>query len=76
MSKNGYRLTGSSNLGQYVSMALKQEIKQIKQELEMPGQVGLTRDISVIFDGSTRQGEAIAILVRFMTMTGTLPSGL
>ena len=47
-------------------MALKQEIEQIKQELEMPGQVGLTRDISVIFDGSTRQGEAIAIIVRFM----------
>ncbi|PFX14310.1 DNA-directed primase/polymerase protein [Stylophora pistillata] len=66
LEKNGYRLTGSSNLGQYVSMALKQEIEQIKHELEMPGQVGLTRDISVIFDGSTRQGEAIAIIVRFM----------
>ena len=63
LEKNGYRLTGSSNLGQYVSMALKQEIEQIKQELEMPGQVGLTRDISVIFDSSTRQGEAIAIIV-------------
>ena len=44
-------------------MALKQETEQIKQELEMPGQVGLTRDISVIFDGSTRQGEAIAIIM-------------
>ena len=32
LEKNGYRLTGSSNLGQYVSMALKQEIEQIKQE--------------------------------------------
>ena len=66
LEKNGYRLTGSSNLRQYVSMALKQEIEQIKQQLEMPGQVGMTRDISVIFDGSTRQGEAIAIIVRFM----------
>ena len=66
LEKNGYGLTGSSNLGQYVSMALKQEIEQIKQELEMPGQVGLTRDISVIFDGGTRQGEAIALIVRFM----------
>ena len=66
LEKNGYRLTGSSNLGQYVSMALKQEIEQNKQELEMPGQVGMTRDISVIFDGSTRQGEAIAIIGRFM----------
>ena len=64
MLRSLYRLTGSSNLGQYVSMALKQEIEQIKQELEMPGQVGLTTDISVIFD--TRQGEAIAIIVRFM----------
>jgi len=52
LEKNGYRLTGSSNLGQYVSMALKQEIEQIKQELEMPGQVGLTRDISVIFEAA------------------------
>ena len=55
LEKNGYRLTGSSNLGQYVSMALKQEIEQIKQELEMPGQVGMTTDISVIFDRSTRR---------------------
>jgi hypothetical protein len=32
----------------------------------MPGQVGLTRDLSIIFDGTTRQGEAIAIIVRFL----------
>ena len=43
LEKNRYRLTGSSNLGQYVSMALKQEIEQIKQELEMPGQAVLRR---------------------------------
>ena len=66
LEKNRYRLTGSSNLGQYVSMALKQEIEQIKQELEMPGQAVLRRDISVIFDSSTRQGEVIAIIVQFM----------
>ena len=66
LEKDGYRLIGSSNLGQYVSLALKQEIKQIKEELEMPGQVGVARDISAIFDGSTRQGEAIAIIVRIM----------
>ncbi|KAK2547641.1 hypothetical protein P5673_032338 [Acropora cervicornis] len=50
LDKNGYRLIGSSNLGQYVSMALIQEIEQIKKELEMPGQVGFIRDISVILD--------------------------
>ena len=66
LEKNGYRLTASSHVGQYVSMALKQEIERINQELEMPGQVGMTRDLSVIFDGSTRQGEAIAIIVRFL----------
>ena len=32
----------------------------------MPGQVGMTRDLSVIFDSSTRQGEAMAIIVRFV----------
>ena len=47
-------------------MALKQEIERIKQESEMPGQVGMTRDLSVIFDGNTRQEEAIAIIVRFV----------
>jgi len=47
-------------------MALKQEIERIKQELEMPGRVGMTRDLSAIFDDSTRQGEAIAIIVRFV----------
>ena len=26
----------------------------------------MTRDVSVIFDGSTRQGEAIAIILRFI----------
>ena len=66
LEKNAYRLTGSSNLGQYVSMALKQEIEKIKQELEIPGQVSMTRDISAILDGSTRQGEAIVIIVRFI----------
>ena len=44
-------------------MALKKEIEQIKQELEMPGEVGLTGDI---LDNSTRQVEAIVIIVRFM----------
>ena len=32
----------------------------------MPGQVSRTRDLSVIFDSSTRQGEAMAIIVRLV----------
>ena len=66
LEKNSYRLTGNCYIGQYVSMTLKQEIERIKQESEMPGQVGMTRDLSTIFDGNTRQGEAIAIIVRFV----------
>ena len=49
LEKNSYRLIGSSHLRQYVSMALKQEIERIKQELKMIGQVGMTRALSVIF---------------------------
>ena len=41
LEKNSYRLTGNSYIGQYVSMTLKQEIERIKQESEMPGQVGM-----------------------------------
>ena len=37
-----------------------------KEELALPGQVGLTGDISILFDGRTRQEKAIAIIVRFL----------
>ena len=40
LENNGYRPA---------HMALKQEMERIKQELEMPGQVGLSTDLSVIF---------------------------
>ena len=66
LEKNGYRLNGSSNLGQYISLIFKQGTERVKQELSSPGSADGTRDVSVIFDGSTRQGEAIAIIVRFI----------
>jgi hypothetical protein len=34
LERNGYRLTGSSHQGQYISIVLKQEIEQIKEELQ------------------------------------------
>ena len=40
--------------------------KDKKKELSLPGQGDMTRDVSVIFDGNTRQGEVIAIIVRFI----------
>lgn len=53
------------HLGQYVSLIFKQEVERIKKELSLPGE-DMTRDVSVIFDGSTRQGEAIAIILCFI----------
>ena len=44
----------------------KQEVQRIKNELTLPDQTGLTRDVSMIFDGSTRQREAIAVIVDFL----------
>ena len=41
-------------------------MERIKKELSLPGQGGSTRDVLVIFEGSTRQGEAIAVIVRFI----------
>ena len=46
-------------------IVFKQEIENIKKELSSQKRE-TTRDVSVIFDGSTRQGEAIAIIVRFV----------
>ena len=58
LEKNGQRLTESAHLGQYISIVFKQEVERIKNEFTLPGQTGMTRDVSMIFDGSTRQGEA------------------
>ena len=66
LEKNGHRLTSSSNFAQYITLIFKQEDERIKKELSLPGQGDMIRDASVIFDGSTRQGEAVAIIVRFI----------
>ena len=66
LEKSGYQLTSSTNLGQYIDLIFKQEVARIKKKLSLPGDVEVTRDVSVIFDGSTRQGEAIAAIVCFI----------
>ena len=62
LERNNFRLTSSSHLTQLVPLLLKQEIDQVKEDLKRSG----GRDVSVIFDGTTRQGEAIAILVLYV----------
>ena len=63
LERQGYRLSHSSNMMDYVTIINKQEIERIKAEIR---QGVSTRDVSVIYDSSTRQGEAIVILVRFV----------
>ena len=52
LEKNGQCLTASAHLGQYISIVFKQEVERIKNELTLPGQTSMTRDVSRIFDGS------------------------
>ena len=37
--KNGYQLTSSTNLGQYIALIFKQEVAKIRKELSVPGEV-------------------------------------
>ena len=53
-------MTDISHLRQHISFILKQETEQLKEEIA-------TRDLGLIFDGSTRLGEAIVIIVRFVS---------
>ena len=63
LERQGRRLSHSSNMMDYVTIIYKQDIGRIKAEIRHGVS---TRDVSVIFDGSTRQGEAIVILVCFV----------
>ena len=57
LEKNGQRLTASAHLRSAYINCFKREVERPKNEL--------TRDVSMTFDGSIRQGEAIAVIVRF-----------
>ena len=58
--RGGKSLTDSSHLRQHIPLILKQETERLKEEIA-------TRDLGLIFDGSTRLGEAIVIIVRFVS---------
>ena len=60
LERNNHRLTEATHLAQYVPFVLKTEKERIREE------VSEAEFVSVLFDGSTRQGEALAVIVRFV----------
>jgi len=57
--ENGYRLTDKRNLFDLIPFIQKREVSAISAEIN-------GKDLSVCFDGTTRLGEALAIVVRYI----------
>ena len=60
LKKYGHRLTAHGHLSQMIPSIIEKEKETLKTELS------LVDGCSVIFDGTTRLGEALAIVVRFV----------
>ena len=60
LEENGTRLVERRSLSDLVPFVREQEVAQIRQEIA-------GRKVSVIFDGTTRLGEALVIVIRFVT---------
>ena len=60
LEEHAYRLTDRHYMSDLVPFILVEEQAKIKQEIE-------GKDVSVIFDGTTRLGEAMAVVVRFVS---------
>ena len=59
LEENQLKLTHSSHLANYIPLLLKQEKETLKNEIQ-----GVP--VSVVFNGTTREGESLAIVVRFV----------
>ena len=68
LEEHGYRLSGRGHLSDLVPFVFSSEVEALKEEL-FTGPQNRSRFASVIFDGSTRLGEAIAIIFRFADET-------
>lgn len=60
LEENSLRLTHSSHLADYIPPLLKKEKVSIRQEVENTA-------VSVTFDGTTRLGEALAVVIRYLS---------
>ena len=59
LEDTGYRLAGRRTMSDFIPFIHQKEQKKVKSELE-------GRKVSVIFDGTTRLGEAMVIIIRFI----------
>ena len=57
--ENGYRLTDKRNMFDLIPFIQKHETDVISEEIK-------GKDVSVVFDGTTRLGEALAIVLRYV----------
>lgn len=60
LEKYGHRLTSRSNLSEIIPAVLEKEKQKIQSELQN------VKEASVIFDGTARLGEAVAIILRYV----------
>ena len=60
LEKYGHRLTPRTHLAEFIPLIRQEEIDSLKSE------IAANSAFSVIFDGSTRLGEASAIIVHFI----------
>ena len=60
LEENALRLTDRSHMSNFIPFILKEEQKLLCKEIE-------NKHISVTFDGTTRHGEAMVIVVRFVS---------
>lgn len=60
LEETGYHLTDRHHMSDMIPVILKQEKSRIQSEV-------CEQDVSIIFDGTSRLGEALAIVLRFVT---------
>lgn len=69
LEESSYRLTSGSHMAELIPVVPQEEIKTIQKELT-------GRVFSIVFDGTTRLGEALVVLVRFLDSEWTIQQRL
>ena len=69
LEESSYRLTTGSHMAELIPVIRQEEIKTIQEELT-------GREILIVFDGTTRLGEVLVVLVRFLDSEWTIQQRL